>query len=557
VAYFCLATSDVGKYSVSLRDDSATPVLGSSSTLTARPFAVAVKDMTGNPANNTASDSVFTTAGTSFPASMQAYLWASTGSGIAGSGDANGDGLPDVASTLAQLSNGGVVLHYADTVTLAAAAPFAPVVPSGTAGSLGNGTVAVTGGSATVTNLNYSEVGTFTLTASPATSYLSTSGVDLSGRVAIFAGPSNARTPLVGRFKPHHFDLSGGAIVNRSDVGAGAGCSPASTFTYMGEPMGVSFTLTPRNAAGATTTNYRDFGSGVDYSKFPTSKTTTANWTALGSADSVGLWMNATGHAVSPGSCTVVMSNATPSVTSYACTAGVTTPTAVSRTVGPRVTIAAPSIGWSSGGVGSFTANATLERADTLDGPYSALNIGIAPQDSDGVQLLPAAIVMDADNSGSSERAAVGATSVRNGRLQLQNAYGSELLDLPVPLFSQYWNGSVWVKNSDDSCTPVIAPTSGAGLTFYLEVPTVRGNHLSATETTASVNATGKLVLGDAGLKFSKPGTDNTGYVDITIPLASQPWLQFPWKGAGNVDPSARATFGIYKSPLIYRRENY
>jgi MSHA biogenesis protein MshQ len=443
-------------------------------------------------------------------------------------------------------------------VTLATGAPFAPVVPSGAAGTLGNGTIAVTGGSATVANLSYSEVGTFTLTASPATNYLNnTPAVDLNSRVAIFAGPSNARTSLVGRFKPHHFDLSGGTIVNRSDVSAGAGCSPASTFTYMGEPMGVKFTLTPRNAAGGTTTNYRDFGGGVDYSKFSTSKTTTANWTALGSPDSVGLWVNATAHAVSPGSCTVVVSNATPSVTSYACT-GVANPASVSRAAGPRVTIAGPGISWSSGGIGSFTANATLERADTLDGPYATLNIGIAPQDSDGVQLLPGAILMDADNSGTSERASVGATSVRYGRLQLQNAYGSELLDLPVPLFAQYWNGSAWAKNSDDSCSAIVAPTSGAGLTFYPNVAdNVPGNHLSSTETSATVSTTGKLVAGDANLKLSKPGKDNGGYVDISIALAAQPWLQYRWKGSLNVDPAARATFGIYKSPLIYRRENY
>jgi hypothetical protein len=35
-------------------------------------------------------------------------------------------------------------------------------------------------------------------------------------------------------------------------------------------------------------------------------------------------------------------------------------------------------------------------------------------------------------------------------------------------------------------------------------------------------------------------------------------WLMFDWTGSGTASsPRARATFGIYKSPLIYRRENY
>jgi MSHA biogenesis protein MshQ len=147
---------------------------------------------------------------------------------------------------------------------------------------------------------------------------------------------------------------------------------------------------------------------------------------------------------------------------------------------------------------------------------------------------------------------------MRYGRLQLLNAYGSELLPLPMTLRAQYWNGSAWVVNADDSCTTVVAPTSGSGLTFYPTVaPGAPGNHLSAGQTLASVNASGKLAAGDAGLRFSAPGAGNGGYVDVSISLLTRPWLRFPWAGAGDADPSGRATFGIYKSRLIYSRENY
>jgi len=46
-----------------------------------------------------------------------------------------------------------------------------------------------------------------------------------------------------------------------------------------------------------------------------------------------------------------------------------------------------------------------------------------------------------------------------------------------------------------------------------------------------------------------------SGSADITVTAPS--WLQYPWTSTTATSPTARATFGIYKSPLIYRRENY
>jgi Concanavalin A-like lectin/glucanases superfamily/IPT/TIG domain len=189
-----------------------------------------------------------------------------------------------------------------------------------------------------------------------------------------------------------------------------------------------------------------------------------------------------------------------------------------------------PSGSWSNG-VAAVTAKHQISRPTALTGQTS-ITVSAAPTDGE----VPAGTA-----------SSLGAATLRYGRLQLQNAYGSELLALPVPLRAQYWNGSAWVTNADDSCTTITAPTSGAGLTL----------HLSTGVTTASVNVSGKLASGDAGLRFTAPGAGNSGYVDISIPLALKPWLQFPWAGGANVDPTGRATFGIFRSPLIYRRENY
>jgi MSHA biogenesis protein MshQ len=40
--------------------------------------------------------------------------------------------------------------------------------------------------------------------------------------------------------------------------------------------------------------------------------------------------------------------------------------------------------------------------------------------------------------------------------------------------------------------------------------------------------------------------------VTATVP----DWLKYNW-GSGVSSPSAQASFNVYKSPLIYRRENY
>ena len=154
-------------------------------------------------------------------------------------------------------------------------------------------------------------------------------------------------------------------------------------------------------------------------------------------------------------------------------------------------------------------------------------------------------------------------TRLRYGRLQMKNAYGSELLALPVPLEAQYWSvGGYYVTNTDDSCTRV--PASSIVMGNYLK-------QLSACETQISPLGNVSLLAGKlpgAGLVFSRPGTGNAGSVDLSInvsastsgntcvgPIESAATAaNMPWFGA---NPGARATFGVYKNSLIYQRENY
>jgi len=155
------------------------------------------------------------------------------------------------------------------------------------------------------------------------------------------------------------------------------------------------------------------------------------------------------------------------------------------------------------------------------------------------------------------------ATRLRYGRLQLKNAYGSELLALPVPLEAQYWTpAGYYTTNIDDSCT-VLSPGTVVMRGYTKQLNACETQLLPARAVTLLA---GKLP--QAGLVLTKPGAGNAGSVDLSINLgtvardktclsadeslasaARQPWL--------GTDPSARATFGIYKSTKIYTRENY
>jgi hypothetical protein len=70
------------------------------------------------------------------------------------------------------------------------------------------------------------------------------------------------------------------------------------------------------------------------------------------------------------------------------------------------------------------------------------------------------------------------------------------------------------------------------------------------------------LASGAANMAFTAPG--KRGWLDIILTMPDH--LKANWGNcwgqsgtAGLMDdlPCARATFGVYKSPLLYRRENY
>lgn len=338
-----------------------------------------------------------------------------------------------------------------------------------------------------------------------------------------------------GRFIPDHFELSAVALDNRSDLQT---CSNRTLdgFTYMGEPMGLSFSVAAKAIGGSTTENY-DFGRGY-------SRLTMGNWlTSAGAtpldSNNFNLWAldsPVTGIAtVFPGG-TGNRLGFSPGTISAACSGS-------------------PINRWCAGTV-TIAGTLVLNRAAAVDGPYASFTIGVAPQDQDNVSLAAGALNLDADQSGSNERAKLAATAVRFGLLQLTTAYGSELLPLSVGMEARFWNGVAFVLNAQDNCTTIqpanVASARVAGDTAaILGAPTVT-----------------QIAAGKGRLRFATPGLRSTFRVCVDLggdtncsatTSAAMSYMTGRWDGSAafDRDPSARAAFGLNRGAYLYYRENY
>jgi MSHA biogenesis protein MshQ len=321
---------------------------------------------------------------------------------------------------------------------------------------------AFTNGAATGTDFKWSEVGIITLTPGVGDSNYLGAG-DVTGTAS----------GNVGRFSPAYFDVT---RIHGCPVGA----DPL-LFTYSGQPFTV--TATARNAAGVTTSNYRDFGGGIVFSK---------NTTISDAGTTVNFAPN----------------NNTPSNNLMS--------------------------------AGNFVNGVRIQGTVTYAFPAketAPATITLRATDTDGV-----------NSSGHTEEQ----TEIRSGRVHIFNAYGSELVNLPVPMRVEYYSATDgWITNTIDTCTSVAL----GNLIPSNPMPVVGS---SPAKTTNASIANAPFVAGDAGLLLSKPDVGGTGYVDLTADLTANVWLKYDWNGTGTaVNPTGRATFGIYRgSPKhIYLRE--
>lgn len=471
----------------------------------------------------------------------------------------------------AQNAAGAITTNYAGSLVATASqcAATGGVCPP-SLGMLDFGSVTAGAGVLTTDTASYSEAGAFSLLLQDRTF----SDVDASdGSTAAERYISSAAT-TVGRFVPDHFAVSAVTITPRTDIAA---CS-TSSFTYMGEPFSARYTLTARNAANATVSNYAGAlatlspanPSHLQLAAVDASSNLTATVSGVTSSGPARV-TTAAAHGLATGNRVYLsgvlgmngVNNALYAVTVVDAnnfTIGIDTSASGSYQSGGTVSrlSVASSIGSWASGTAEVTSTLALQRAVQPDGPFSALQVGIAPRDPDGVTLPAGMLDLDADKSGSSERFRLGGMPARFGRLRLSNAHGSELLNLPVPMQLQFWNGSFFQTNADDSCSS-IAPAS------IRLVNHLGGISASNMTTGGNVGIANPVAGGIGRLTLAKPSPlpspRQKGSVDVTVDLLSEnkPYLQGKWAGAAyDRDPRARATFGIYKGgPVIYLREMY
>ena len=358
-------------------------------------------------------------------------------------------------------------------------------------------------GVATGTTFNWPQVGIVTLTPNVADgSYLGTGNV---------VGSTSGN---VGRFIPDHFAAALNAPLLGTTCVSGA-------FSYLGQPLTYTVapvaTVTASAADGTATTNY------------------TGSFFKLTNS-------SLTGRAYTP-------TPASPALDLSGLPATTVDPVIADLGTGQATLTfsAGTGIKYSRGSaIVPFNANITL-----------AINV----IDSDGASAANPVTFGSAGGIGFN-----GGPAQWYGRLSLRNAAGSELLDLPVPLHTEYYASVAqgFVQNSADSCTTGITVAFdgfkgnlAAGQTCVRDsgLPGVSGQGCSvAAPSRFLATAAG----GDFNLILAAPGAGHSG--SVILEGVAPAWLQYPWTTAGSpADPIGIPTFGLFQGSAsrIYQREIY
>lgn len=426
-------------------------------------------------------------------------------------------GRPFTLKATGYASTGAITSNYDGSPE---AINSAAVSPATVTGALTTGSFTAGGGTVVSDTASYTEAGSIALELQDP-HFADVDSADSSAAERYVDSPSFT----VGRFVPDHFDLS----LNTPQFTAG--CTSGG-FTYLGqsfvygtEPV---ISVTARNAGGATTQNYTG-----SLWKITSASLTGTAYTALYPAA-----YTAAGGGLDVGGL-------------------------------PGVD---PVIADLGGGTGTLTfgsgSGLLFTRAASSIAPFDAeIALSINVIDSDGVAYASNPTQFGAASAGNGI-AFSGGKDMRHGRLALGNAYGSELLDLPVPFDAQYWNGTAWVLNSGDTCTTGVSlsltDVSATDGLVPAEVCAWDSGNPGSSGLGCAAAGTGANRFreppntGSFNINFKGPGAGNSGSVKVTATVPA--WLQFDWTGAGITDPTALATFGVYggnRTPLIYWREQY
>ena len=591
---FALATSDIGQYQINVLDDSSgiavgpggpggskLPISGSSPIYSIRPFALYVT-VPGNPAASSALGAVFKKAGENFDVRVSGVLYQAAD-------DSNADGLPDGHTDTnpgnnANLADNSVAPSFGrEGESVSLSATLILPVAGNNSGLAGTSSVSVfsAGSGTTGVGTHYDEVGIIELSA------VISDGVYLSSPGSVYG-----RSGYVGRFKPAYFSathitpvLTDGWYDSNADGINDWTCN----FTYQGQQFALNanptVSLTARNSLGVVTQNYSGAFNKLSVSSLTqknikfvisdiTAQTTTVpglnNTAALAISDLGGGLIDVTltglndqkngifyNKAVQPTSGDEVFS-ANYSIRFFQ-DLNNSAPFPVLVVANPGAAV--PPFMFANELQTNFDGATFLNTDSNGDGTGDS-HQNLVFQDSDSVCYM-----IDSNADGVPDLcddyviSGITGTEIRYGRLLIDNAYGSELLPLPMVYRIEYY----------DHITPT-SPTSGFKVNDQdaNSVTMCAGSSISSAQITLSdyqLNlAAGETTVGSASVMqnglgsfiLTAPGAGNQGLVKVSVTVPS--WLTYDFNGDGVADfPSAVASFGVSAGDdlLFYQRETF
>jgi len=485
-----------------------------SGSFVAKPYGLCITPDTNtcSVAGVSSNCTVLAAAGYPIPIRVKAVGWQGTTANGVQTGEAlNGEALCEgnTVTPNFQLSNIGLSLSLIKPDPAEGAVIGANTLPSSYTHERGEQTTLNSGG------VSFSEVGVFSIAAKTNTEYMGMGHVGGDGTTPGSNASNQNQSRLIGRIVPAYLDVTPNvpllqpSCVTNSETQAG--------FSYQGEAINFAvapmLTITGKNRTNGTTTNY-DRG---DFWRWQSSNF--IHTPEFGSDD-----LTIHDNSRLSGNPNFKVETNNPILGDGA----------------QDVTISGQALTYARNLYEPLASDAAFH-------PYLALRFPMIDQDgvcykSDDTSLAAPCKPYVLDNFSFPEAN----SQIRLGRAVLENANGSELAPLNMPLVIESWQGSYFARTSDDSCT-VFPQVPVPELSDYTD-------NLDAGETVASTVSVGS----NRFVELTEPGLGNEGSVRVTPTVPEL--LRYDWNGSGSFqNPSGLATFGIYQGskPLIFRREVY